>query len=277
MKKIALSFLASALVLAGCSTTKGTDEVVKPTPIAHKHSHHKHNHHKHSHDHHDHAHHGWDYKHPEHWGDLEVNKLCRVGKSQSPIDIQKVEQPLKGKVKLVEQYQPQDFKVSNNGHTIVFDVVGAKKSSVLVNGTPYHLLQFHYHIPSEHTVMNEHYPLEIHFVHQNNAGNLAVVGVLVNAGKFNQALNQIIANLPNEHKEGSLKAFNINALMPKNSKTYAYDGSLTTPPCSEQVQWLLKAKPIDASTTQLDVLAKLYNGNNRPVQPQGDRVVSFAE
>lgn len=271
MKKIALSFLASALVLAGCGTTQGTDKpMVKPTPIAHKHSHHKHSH-DHKHDHH------WDYEHPERWGDLEVNKLCSVGKSQSPIDIQKVEQPLKGKVKLVEQYQPQAFKVKNNGHTIVFDVVDDKKSSVLVNGVPYKLLQFHYHVPSEHTVMNEHYPLEIHFVHQNNAGNLAVVGVLVNAGKFNQALNQIITNLPDEQKEGSLKAFDIGTLMPKGSKTYAYDGSLTTPPCSEQVQWLLKAKPIDADSAQLGTLAKLYNGNNRPVQPQGDRVVSFAE
>lgn len=255
MKKFALSALALSLVLTGCATTQ---KVAKDT---------------HGHDEH---HHGWSYEHPEKWGDEEVNKLCSAGQEQSPINIKQATKPQPDSdkaINLVENYQAQNFTVKNNGHTIVFDVADQSKSSVSVNGVKYDLLQFHYHIPSEHTVMNAHYPLEIHFVHKNNKGNLAVVGVLFNVGKHNDALHQIITNLPSEGKDGVLTSFDIGSLMPKNSSAYAYNGSLTTPPCSEQVQWLLKSDAVDASGAQLRILAELYDGNNRPVQPQGNREV----
>lgn len=225
---------------------------------------------------HDH-HHAWDYYHPEKWGDLEVNKLCNAGKEQSPINVAEVTKPAEHKFNLKPNYQPQNFTIQNNGHTIVFNADKPEAATLDINGTQYKLLQFHYHIPSEHTVMNASYPLEIHFVHQNADGKLAVVGVLVNVGAYHKSLNQIITNLPKENKDGALTNFNINELMPENSATYAYNGSLTTPPCGEQVQWLLKAKPIYASTDQLQILAKLYNGNNRPVQPQNERTIYLVE
>lgn len=255
MKKFALSTLVLSLILTGCATTQ---KVAKDA---------------HGHDDH---HHGWSYEHPEQWGDEEVNKLCSVGKEQSPIDIKQAikPQPTSDKaINLVENYQAQNFTVKNNGHTIVFDVADQSKSSVSVNGVKYDLLQFHYHIPSEHTVMNAHYPLEIHFVHKNDEGNLAVVGVLFNVGKHNNALQKVITGLPSKGKDGTLTGFDIGSLMPKNSNAYAYNGSLTTPPCSEQVQWLLKSDAVDASDAQLRTLAELYDGNNRPVQPQGNREV----
>lgn len=265
-----LSFIAcavAAISLVGCASTQKTID----THAAHAHTHA----HAHAHAHDDHH---WSYEHPEKWGDQEVNKLCSAGKEQSPINIERVTAPLEGQVNLSENYKAQNFKVSNNGHSIVFDVDGNSESTILVNGTPYSLLQFHYHIPSEHTVMNAHYPLEIHFVHKNAQGGLAVVGVLVNSGAHNPALNQIITGLPKTGEaEGRLNNFNISTLMPANRTAYAYNGSLTTPPCGEQVQWLLKATPIDADSTQLGVLAKLYNGNNRPVQPVGNRTVTLVK
>lgn len=235
--------------------------------------------HDHAHDH-SHAHHGWDYAHPEKWGDLEVNKLCSTGVEQSPIDINKVVKPLpnaKGNFDLVPNYTASNFEVENNGHTIVFNAKD-DKNTLSVNGVNYKLLQFHYHVPSEHTVMNASYPLEIHFVHQNANGGLAVVGVLVKKGATNAHLGKILTDLPSDDKrKGTLANFDVSTIMPKGSATYAYDGSLTTPPCSEKVQWLLQAKPITADGKQLDTLAKLYNGNNRPVQPQGNRTVYISE
>lgn len=257
MLKFKILTLATAIAaLAGCATT------------AH------HGSHTTAHGEHD---HGWSYEHPEKWGDLEVNKLCSTGVEQSPINITEVVAPLSGQVNISEQYQAQDFSVSNNGHSIVFDVVGTAASSIKINNTDYRLLQFHYHIPSEHTVMNAHYPLEIHFVHQNAQGGLAVVGVLVNLGQHNASLQQIITGLPKANAKGSLNNFNIGALMPADGTTYAYDGSLTTPPCGEKVQWLLKANAIDASSSQLSILSALYNGNNRPVQPLGNRQVTLVK
>lgn len=262
MFKPALAVSVLALALSACTTTGSH---------APKHDH--------AHDH-SHAHHGWDYAHPEKWGDLEVNKLCSTGVEQSPIDINRVVKPLpnaKGNFDLAPSYTASDFEVVNNGHTIVFNAKD-DKNTLSVNGTNYKLLQFHYHVPSEHTVMNASYPLEIHFVHQNANGGLAVVGVLVKKGATNDHLGKILNDLPADDKrKGTLTSFDVSTIMPKGSATYAYDGSLTTPPCSEKVQWLLQAKPITADGNQLSTLAKLYNGNNRPVQPQGDRTVYISE
>lgn len=227
-----------------------------------------------AHDHH------WDYEHPEKWGDIEVNKLCSAGKTQSPIDINKVVKPASEKtaIKIDEHYKAQDFKISNNGHSIVFDVEGKADSHILVNGNRYDLLQFHYHIPSEHTVMNTYYPLEIHFVHKNADDKLAVVGLLVGSGNHNANLQKLLIDLPKDEKSHTkLTGFDIGALMPSDTTAYTYDGSLTTPPCSEQVQWILKSVPVSADGKQLATLSKLYSGNNRPVQPQGSRQVTISE
>lgn len=236
----------------------------------------------HAHDNHlapDHHHHdeGWSYERPELWGDLEVNKLCTAGQEQSPINITRISNPMgdTGKISLIESYKPQDFLVRNNGHTIVFDVAGQRNSNLYINGVPYQLLQFHYHIPSEHTVMSAHYPMEIHFVHQNAQGYLAVVGVLVNLGKHNAHLDKIITGLPSQLFSGVLRDFDVDALFPKDSSVYAYNGSLTTPPCTERVQWFLKTTPIHADGKQLGTFSKLYDGNARPIQPQGEREVSL--
>lgn len=254
-------------VLAGCAATHNKIE-------------HKPNHaqmHTHHHEHGD-AHHHWDYTNHDAWGDAEVNRLCKAGQAQSPININTVTVANNQKFELVDHYTAQDFIIKNNGHTIVFDAKNPNQHSLTINGTPYSLLQFHYHLPSEHMVMNNHYPLEIHFVHKNENNGLAVVGVLVDKGQTNPHLTKVLTNLPSLGSDNyNLNDFNVKDLMPKNSKTYAYEGSLTTPPCDEHVQWLLKAEPIQASVQQLQILSALYDGNNRPVQKQGDRTVYVVE
>lgn len=300
----ALLVTALISVIAGCATPANQIQHSHQTTRTHQiavnhskvkqnkpHHHHHHEHGGHAHHHHEHggyAHHHhhehghaphWGYANselpPERWGDIEVNKLCKQGKAQSPINITEVTKPNKAnKFELIPAYQTQNFTIKNNGHTIVFDVKDPNVSKLNINGTTYQLLQFHYHVPSEHTVMNAYYPLELHFVHKNDNNGLAVVGVLVDKGDANDQLNKILTNLPSlGAADSTLENFNVSSIMPKGGSTYAYEGSLTTPPCDEQVQWLLKSQPIHASTEQLKILSALYDGNNRPVQPQGNRTV----
>lgn len=258
MKILSTSLVLSsvALLLSGCQTTP----VVHSTTVPHTTNH-------------------WGYTAPdiipERWGDEEVNKLCQIGNAQSPIDIPRTTFGVSPQ-KLTPQYRPQDFTISNNGHTIVYTAKNPDTSHLLVNNVDYKLLQFHYHIPSEHTVMATSYPLEIHFVHQNADKQLAVVGVLATVGDTNPNIQKILTNLPTKTDQTSdLLQLDVSSLIPAKSPTYTYSGSLTTPPCSEQVQWLLKAEPITLSPAQLTVLSSLYQGNNRPVMPQGSRVVNI--
>lgn len=219
----------------------------------------------------------WNYDYPELWGDLPENRLCRVGQEQSPINITRISNLIEGvnvgRLSVIESYKPQDFVVRDAGHAITFDVAGQRNSKLYINGVPYQLLQVRYHTPSEHTVMSAHYPMEIHFIHQNAQGFLAIVGVLVNAGKTNPYFSQLIASLPTQNGHGVLRDFDVDALLPKDSSVYAYQGSLTTPPCTERVQWFVKTTPIHADSRQLSALSRLHDGNARPIQPQGNREV----
>lgn len=267
MTKLALLNVGILMVLTGCMTTPNPTNY--PVGLQHNHTAHGD----------DHSHHVWDYLSPEKWGDLEVNRLCNAGKAQSPINVAPTISTVKSPLKLVENYGPQDFTVTNNGHTIVFDVKkGQRVSTLAIDGVGYELLQFHYHVPSEHTVMNAHYPLEIHFVHSNANNGLAVVGVLVDTGRYNANLQHIVTNLPSlGQTDKVLKGFDVGTLMPKDTTAYHYEGSLTTPPCNEEVKWFLKANSIQADKAQLAQFAKLYNGNNRPVQPSRGHTLYVVE
>ncbi len=215
---------------------------------------------------------------PAEWGSLKGNQVCKTGQQQSPINVTKAVNPNSdNRLDLKQNYQAQNFSVKNNGHTVVFNAKTPAKDKISVNGKVYELLQFHYHAPSEHTITGHNYPLEIHFVHKSADNQLAVVGVMYKVSFGNTELEKVINELVQAKKKGESKTmlsnFNIAGIMPKDSKTYAYSGSLTTPPCSEQVQWLLKTKPANISPAQLKKFTKIYQGNNRPVQPQGARTV----
>ena len=211
---------------------------------------------------------------PDHWGELSASfSACKTGKEQSPINIGRTEKVSLPAIQF--DYQPSPLAVVDNGHTI--QVNYAAGSWIEVGGHRYELKQFHFHHPSENEVAGKQFPLELHLVHADAGGKLAVVGVLISTGpKGNAALQSVWDNLPKEkNKEARPGGITINAadLLPKQHAYYSFPGSLTTPPCSESVAWLLLKAQGEVSAAQLNVFAQLYPHNARPVQKQNSRVV----
>jgi carbonic anhydrase len=210
---------------------------------------------------------------PAHWGELDKTYAsCGTGKSQSPIDVANPsEQDL---ANISFHYQPSEVNILNNGHTV--QVNYDPGSYIELDNARYDVVQFHYHAPSEHTVDSESFPAELHIVHKNADGNLAVVGILLREGTENAAYQPFIGNLPNEKTDPKDAGVKINAMdmLPSVQTTFRYNGSLTTPPCTEGVNWLLMTTPVDLSMQQLTALDSLFEGgNNRPVQPINDRTL----
>jgi carbonic anhydrase len=209
---------------------------------------------------------------PDKWGDLDAaTKVCSVGNQQSPIDII-------GSIKA--QLPPLRIvwgntadSIVNNGHTIQINAVDG--STLTFGGAPYTLVQFHFHHPSEHLISGKSSPMEAHFVHANASGALAVVGVLMVAGKRNPVFSKIVTTMPTHEGETvkADRAINPNGLLPARLAYYRYPGSLTTPPCSETVEWLLLTDPIQVADADIDGFAKLYAMNARPVQKANRRAV----
>jgi len=219
---------------------------------------------------------------PANWGKLDAKFVaCAEGLSQSPIDIASTA-PVAGSATKFT-YRPSALHVVNNshlsdglnnGHTIQVNCPGG--DTVLVGDKPYSLAQFHFHSPSEHTVDGKHAAMEMHLVHKSADGALAVLGVLIEEGAENAAFAPIWNNLPAEkgdEKHYSDVIYDLNALLPADHSVYRYDGSLTTPPCSEGVSWMVMRNPIQLSADQIGKFRAHINGNNRPVNPLNGRIV----
>ena len=208
---------------------------------------------------------------PTAWGQLSPEyALCAVGMHQSPIDL--VNPTAAALPAIAFNYQPTALRIQNNGHTIV--VASSQENSIEVDSTRYELLQFHFHAPSEHTVAGQSFAMEMHLVHQNEDGALAVIGVLIERGGEHAAFNSLWAHLPSTPgaaQQIEQVAIDAGALLPSARAYYRYDGSLTTPPCSEGVQWFVLTTPIALSEAQIDAFAAIVHGNNRPVQPLNGR------
>lgn len=209
---------------------------------------------------------------PDHWGELgPENKPCAIGLQQSPVELSgamaaSVPAP-------IPRWTPsRAAMVVNTGHTLQVNVENG--GGVTLEGKAYALKQFHFHHPSEHTIEGKAYPLEVHFVHAATDGDLAVIGVLFEEGEANAALDPIWAVAP--IKEGEFRvAAEVNPLrfLPPTAGVYRYEGSLTTPPCSETVHWTVMTTPVKASASQLAAFASLFPWNARPVQPLNRRYV----
>ncbi len=207
---------------------------------------------------------------PEHWGELSADyAACADGKAQSPIDI--AQPGPEDLANIVFNYEPSKVNILNNGHTI--QVNYDPGSFVEIDGMRYDLAQFHFHAPSEHSIGGQLAQAELHLVHKSAAGDLAVVGVLIEEGAENPAFATIWANLPAEPAEVKSVDAEVDAaeLLPAEQATYRYDGSLTTPPCSEGVKWNVMTTPIQMSAAQLAAFTAIVDGNNRPVQALGER------
>ena len=210
---------------------------------------------------------------PAHWGDLAPEfRLCKDGKQQSGIDIPGVS-GVEDLADIRFRYDPVPLKIKNNGHTI--QVNYAAGSSAMIDGDVYDLLQFHFHTPSEHKKGGQSYPMELHLVHRNGAGQLAVVGVFMKEGHFNPTIQKIWDRMPQHEGEVEVEdAVDADAVLPRDHEFFRYAGSLTTPPCSEGVKWSVMKYPIEVSSAQIAQFKALFPLNARPTQPLNGRPVS---
>ena len=208
---------------------------------------------------------------PDRWDSLDPSfAVCNSGMRQSPIDLAGATP--RGGGELDIQWQPADAQVLDNGHAIQVDVGG--ESSITLEGRRFSLVQFHFHLPSEHTVDGNASLMEVHFVHQAEEGDFAVIGVFSNAGEADPAIRSIHAAIPGSgDAPATLAEFDPRALLPEGRSYFRYDGSLTTPPCSEVVSWVVMTESTSVSREQADTFAALYPVNARPVQPLNQRSI----
>ncbi|HHQ4482689.1 TPA: carbonic anhydrase [Aeromonas veronii] len=217
----------------------------------------------------------WEYSGeagPAHWAKLTPEFGQCAGSNQSPVDLSGLVEAKPAP--LVLHYQAGGNTVVNNGHTV--QVGYAPGSTLQLDGTTFELKQFHFHAPSENLIEGKSYPLEGHLVHVSDKGEIAVVAVMFEAGKANPVLAAAWGELPAKVGEiHTLKApLSAEQLLPESRDYYRFSGSLTTPPCSEGVRWLVMKQPVEVSQAQIDAFkAVMHHSNNRPVQPLNGRVV----
>jgi carbonic anhydrase len=214
---------------------------------------------------------------PEHWGELSPDyALCSTGQEQSPINIPAAA-PL-NPANLTYSYLPSSLTILNNGHTVQVNYDAG--SELVIKGERYQLVQFHFHAHSEHTLDGHAAPLELHLVHSNAQGALAVVGVWIESGGENAAFAPIMSHLPaSESPAQTVPGEQVDAqrLLPTERTYYRYNGSLTTPPCAEHVTWLMLKTPVEISAAQIGAYTALFDHTYRPTQPLNGRSFLLTE
>jgi len=210
---------------------------------------------------------------PKNWKNLCDGFSDCGGKAQSPINI--VTKNSSNGTELMApkfSYGKSKVDIINNSHTLQFNVSG--ENMVNLNGKDYKLLQFHYHALSEHTIDGKYFPLEVHFVHQHSDTDFAVLGVMFKEGEENELFKKYLDKFPTtKGAYESAETIDLLGLFPDDKSYYNYKGSLTTPPCSEVVNWFVLKTPVTASKEQIDQFSKLLNNNYRPIQALNDRTV----
>lgn len=227
----------------------------------------------------------WTYDEQDIWGSLEdltqpiparyPYAECGIGKKQSPVDISAPLATL-GVNSIRTLYKATPWTITNNGHTIMVSMPLDSINQLRVGVEKYPLLQFHFHAPSEHTINGKAFPLEIHFVNASSNGKLAVVGVLVKEGAASPEFQKILDNAPtieNTTNNPTVTLYPSRLLPDDTAHFFNYAGSLTTPPCTEGVDWHVLTTPIEASAEQITQFEALYSGNARTTQDLNGRVV----
>jgi len=214
------------------------------------------------------------------WRTSKDNLLCSAGKQQSPINIEGgilVDLP-----PLRFDYKISPLTIQDNGHTILVNY--AEGSNLSLDARQYRLVQFHFHKPSEEAIDGKRADMVAHLVHQHHDGRLLVVAVLMNSSleasqAENAAFQMILNHIPLVKKESSSPngvMIDLNQLLPKNLAYFTFMGSLTTPPCSENVQWVVLKEAAVISKQQLDNFSRIYPNNARPLQSRSGRLIKEA-
>ena len=208
---------------------------------------------------------------PPMWGTLDPAwKTCQTGIAQSPIDIE----PKAGTASAITfRYKPTAATIIDTGHGLQVNL--APGSSIEIGGHPYALVQLQFHGPSEHTIAGEHYPLEVQLMHRDEAGKLAMISVLYDAGAESRPLDALWAKWPRKvgAEDKLRKPVDPAALLPETRTVFRYSGSLTTPPCTEGVMWNVMRRTRSDGKPSLDAFSRHYPHNAREVQPQNDRKI----
>ncbi len=214
----------------------------------------------------------WEYENTD-WANLGY-AIC-AGNSQSPVNIPTAQTIVGEDMPEVEYFYPDfEMKIVDNGHTIQ---VNNAQDDVFVryNGIRYDFVQLHLHRSSEHQLDAEHTEMELHCVHRDEKGNLLVLGYMIEAGTANAFLQTVFDHIPEQEKieVATGISLNLTAIEPADDAYYTYSGSLTTPPCSAAVQFVIFKEKMQASTSQIAQFSAYYNGNIRPIQPLNNRFV----
>lgn len=221
----------------------------------------------------------WEYEGlhgTDHWGEIDpAFAACAAGSMQSPIDLGHANSA--GNIAVSVDWYGGPLNIMNNGHTVQANFAGG---STMVSGDKtFRLMQVHFHTLSEHTLDGRHYPVEAHFVHASDTGELAVLGVLFTWGAHNAELQKLIDAAPAYHSEARQHGevmFDPLQLLPTEAgeiPVYRYMGSLTTPPCTEGVNWHVARKALEVSQEQITALTAIMGNNARPVQPLNHRLL----
>ncbi|MFZ6687214.1 carbonic anhydrase [Undibacterium sp. SXout11W] len=209
---------------------------------------------------------------PLSWGKLSpANSKCDIGDRQSPIDIRDgIRVDLDP---IVFDYRVSGFNVIDNGHTVQVNVGAGNYITVM--GRNYELVQFHFHKPSEERINGKSFEMVVHLVHKDADGKYAVIAVLIERGKPHSAIQQVWNNLPLEKTipQEALTPLDLNKVLPQKREYYTYMGSLTTPPCTEGVLWMVMKEPIELSPEQIGIFNRLYSMNARPIQKSSGRLI----
>lgn len=214
---------------------------------------------------------------PENWAGLsQCFALCDAGVEQSPIDL--TAGGAEDLPDLVFNYKTVPLNIVNNGHTV--QIAHDGQSSLDFGEMTFSLRQLHFHSPSEHTRQGHESPIEMHLVHSSSGGSLVVVGVFVEPGADNPGLASFWDHLPTTPGDAMIidgAEVNTSALLPESRRSSRYAGSLTTPPCNEDVRWIVLDEAITLSQEKIDAFTAIYSNNRRPVQPLGERQIASGD
>jgi len=210
---------------------------------------------------------------PANWKNLCDGFADCGGRAQSPINIITKDVVAGKDLSMPElSYGESKVNIVNNSHTVQFNVTGEHK--VNLNGKSYKLLQFHYHALSEHTIDGKQFPIEVHFVHQHSETDFAVLGAMFVEGGSSALFESYLDKFPTSKGDFNAdETINLQSLLPENKSYYHYNGSLTTPPCSEVVNWYVLKNPVEASKEQIEKFSKILNNNFRPIMPLDGRKI----
>lgn len=218
--------------------------------------------------------HQWSYEgleSPEHWSEINRDfKTCQKGHHQSPIDLH-INDALPSNQELIIAYLPTHTHIVNNGHSIEFDM--DEDNFIAVDNKRFKLKQLHFHADSEHRINGKQFPAEMHLVHEAADGQLVVIALLIEIGE-SSVYDHIFDKIPRIGEQVKVD-LNLEKFIPENKGRYSYIGSLTTPPCSEDVLWLIFKQHLSVPQKQLQKFEAFYSHNYRPTQKTYERQIYF--